>query len=118
MLLFCPVLPNVPTAHKIHHKRYQRRNFQITVFQIKTNLSTIRFICFVSNIVYCYALGSVNKFRIFFSLQSEEGLKVMFHSHKTYLTEYIGSCILTCYIFYLKLPAKINSTKLTFTESK
>ena len=51
MLLFCPVLPNVPTAHKIHHKRYQRRNFQITVFQIKTNLSTIRFICFTQNVL-------------------------------------------------------------------
>lgn len=51
MLLFCPVLPNVPTAHKIHHKRYQRRNFQITVFQIKTNLSSIRFICFTQNVL-------------------------------------------------------------------
>ena len=42
----------------------------------------------------------------------------MFRSHKTYRAEYKESCILTCYILCLMLPAKIHSTKLTFTASK
>ena len=144
MLLFCPVLPNVPTAHKIHHKRQQRRNFQITVFQIKTNLSSIRFICFTQNVLDALdqmhwmpqiqsqkldffftelplALPSLTAPRtVIFTVIKNIKIslfynKVMFHSHRSlYRTLYFNMQ----YIFVPSYLQKIHSVQLAFTAIK